>query len=237
MNGSVFETVEVFDGHTFAFDGHLELLVTAARTLGVTEPDTDRINSAVDVVVGRWGTEPGRLRISWSTGGRLHLVIAPLAIRRGPAVVEVADFPVDAKSPLCGVKSSGAAPVVATLASHPGADEVLLVDDSGDVTEGCSSNVFVVSGDELVTPPLGSGCRAGVTRSIVLKAASERRIPVREESIRAADLAGIQEAFLTSTGRHVQPIGSIDGRALTGPGLLTEAVRRGFAQIRSDSTR
>lgn len=237
---AVFETIEVVDGQPFALDEHLHLLASAATTLGLNEPDLHRIRSAVSDTVRRWGEDPGRLRVTWSSVGRpgvhgsassrfsLHLFVAPLIIPTHSARVEVSDSPINLGSPLTGLKSSGMTTGVAKLASYPGADEVLLFNESGELTEGTSSNVFVVRGDLLVTPPLSSGCRAGVTRAILVDAARSAGLLIREETILVDDLAAAGEAFLTSTGRHVQAIASISGRRLTPNGAGTQAAREAF---------
>ncbi|MGB3410158.1 MAG: aminotransferase class IV [Microthrixaceae bacterium] len=239
---SVFETIEVLDGHPFALAEHLSLLSSAAATLGLPDPDRKLIDSAVGETLRRWGPEPGRLRVSWSgrrdssegtLRGSLHLFIAPLIVPNRPAHVDVADTPVDTGSVLYGLKSSGMTPGVATIASHPDADEVLLVNLGAHLVEGCSSNIFLVCDDSLITPPLSSGCRAGVTRSIILEAVSSVGISVREEAVEVSDLAEVAEAFLASTGRNVQSIASIAGRPLTVDGELTQATRIAFLAARA----
>lgn len=246
----MFETIEVLDGRPFAFADHLDLLSSAAATLGLPDPDPELIHSAVAETLRRWGPEAGRLRLSWSgrsgsdsgpgrgsgrgvLRGSLHILIAPLIIPNRPAHVEIADTPVDTGSVLYGLKSSGMTPGVAIMASYPDVDEVLVVNRSGELVEGCSSNIFLVSDDSLTTPPLSSGCRGGVTRSTLLKAAGTAGIPVREVAIPASDLAGVGEAFLTSTGRHIQSIGSVAGRPLTVDGELTRAARVAFLAARA----
>lgn len=233
FDGAVFETVEVREGHTFALDEHLALLREAAAIVGLSEPDSEQIESATSSLLARWGLAPGRLRIAWSAPGSLHLFVAPLVFPTGPARVELTTLPVDSSSPLYGLKTSGMTAGVATLAAHPEADEVLLHDVRGELIEGCTSNIFVVREGTLLTPPLTSGCRAGVTRSLALQAAAEQGIRVLERSIETSDLCEVSEAFLTSTGRHVQRIASIDGRSLSGDGTVTSVVRSGFDQIRS----
>ncbi|HTO01031.1 MAG TPA: aminotransferase class IV [Microthrixaceae bacterium] len=245
--GTVFETVEVLHGRPFALQEHLDLLHVAAARLGVGPPDRHMVESAVKDTAEAWGQSPGRLRVAWSGSlaghahdGSLLINITSLTVPEQAARVEVAEHAIDTGSDLCGLKSSGLAATVARLAAHPEADEVLVLDSSGELVEGCSSNVFVVLGDSLVAPPLSSGCRAGVTRSVLLRAARSAGIPVREEAIPMLDArafrtdtsAAIREAFLTSTGRHVQAISSISGQPLDPDGELTRAAREAFLAAR-----
>ena len=88
----------------------------------------------------------------------------------------------------------------------------------GQLCEGTGSNIFVGVGGRLVTPPLSSGCLAGITRELVCEL-----VAVDQVDLDVADLAEVDEAFLTSSTRDVQAIASIDGRALPAPGPLTSA--------------
>jgi branched-chain amino acid aminotransferase len=87
--------------------------------------------------------------------------------------------------------------------------------------------VFVGVGGRLLTPPLASGCLAGVTRALLLEAgvAEEVLLPMRE-------LAAAEEAFLASTTREVQPIRAVDGVPLPAcPGPLTQRAADAFAEL------
>jgi branched-chain amino acid aminotransferase len=111
-------------------------------------------------------------------------------------------------------------------ATH-GAEEGIFANTVGSLCEGCGTNIFVVQGGQLVTPPLSAGCLAGVTRGLVLEwvpGIVERDLPIEV-------LATCEEAFITSTSRDVQPIGSIGGRTLAeAPGSLTAQAMRVFAE-------
>jgi branched-chain amino acid aminotransferase len=88
---------------------------------------------------------------------------------------------------------------------------------AGNLCEGSGTNVFVVAGGRLVTPPLSAGCLAGVTRGLVIEWAG-----AVEEDLPLSALAEAREAFLTGTTRDVQPIRSVDGAVLPAvPGPVT----------------
>ena len=114
-----------------------------------------------------------------------------------------------------------------------GADEALVIDAGGHVVEGATSNVFIVRGGALVTPPESSGLLAGITRSVTLDLARELGIETREETLFPGDFADADEAFLTSTLREIMPIGRVEGaegerRLAAGP--VTARLRRAFAE-------
>jgi branched-chain amino acid aminotransferase len=97
----------------------------------------------------------------------------------------------------------------------------------GQLCEGTGTNVFVVRGGELLTPPLSSGCLAGVTRALVLEWHGGREADLPYDALRTAD-----EVFLTSTGRDVQPVVAVDGAPVGdgAPGPVTREAARVFAE-------
>jgi branched-chain amino acid aminotransferase len=116
-------------------------------------------------------------------------------------------------------------------AQERGADEALFANTAGMVCEGAGSNVFAVVDGRLVTPPLSSGCLAGVTRELVLEWLPE----AVEKDVRLATLAGASEIFLTATSRDVHPVAVLDGRELDAvPGPCTTAAMKTFAEMSVD---
>jgi branched-chain amino acid aminotransferase len=111
-----------------------------------------------------------------------------------------------------------------------GAHEALLVDGRGNVTEGASSNVFVVQGGTLRTPPLGAGILEGVTRGLVLRLARAAGLPVEEAPLDPSALLAADEVFITSTVREIVPVVRVGDRAIGAgaPGPVTHRLHRAF---------
>jgi branched-chain amino acid aminotransferase len=111
-----------------------------------------------------------------------------------------------------------------------GAQEALLLDGAGCVTEGASSNVFAVRDGVLETPPLGVGILAGVTRAVVAGIARSLGIPFREAPLPLAALERAEEAFLTSTVREVLPLVRVGDRSIGAgsPGPVTRRIHAAF---------
>jgi branched-chain amino acid aminotransferase len=110
--------------------------------------------------------------------------------------------------------------VVALHVAHDrGAGEALFANTVGNICEGTGSHVFLGIGGRLVTPPLSAGPLPGVTRDLVL----EWVRGIDEVDVPMADLGSVDEAFITSSTRDVQPVRAIDARVLPGgaPGPLT----------------
>ncbi|MCU1354408.1 MAG: class aminotransferase, partial [Acidimicrobiales bacterium] len=136
------------------------------------------------------------------------------------------------RSPLVGLKTTSYAENVVALAraKDAGASEALFANTRDELCEGAGTNVFVVLGGVLVTPPLSSGCLAGITRKLVLECtgAVERALPFTV-------LTEAEEVFLTSSTREVQAVAHVDGRAVpAAPGPVTAAALAAFrAQLPS----
>ena len=122
----------------------------------------------------------------------------------------------------------------AVLALHEvkqrGAAEALVVGPGGEVVEGATSNVFLVRGGVLVTPPLAAGILAGITRKLIIEIAKELGISVREEQVYPTDLYAADEVFITSTIRELLPVVRVDDvRVADGrPGPLAQRLLQAY---------
>jgi branched-chain amino acid aminotransferase len=232
VGDGAFETMRVYRGEPFAWTRHLARLHASAAGLGLTLPDDEVLRTAVDAVMVANECIDARLRVT-VTGG-----VAPPGSGRagGPPTVFVLAFPIDPPAPsadivvapwtinengaLAGLKTISYAANVRALAfaRERGASEALFANTQGNVCEATGSNVFCVIDYELVTPPPSAGCLLGVTRALILELAAEHDVPFAEADIPLDALRDVQEAFLSSTTREVQPVTKIDERALTSPG-------------------
>ncbi|MGW3406439.1 aminotransferase class IV, partial [Streptomyces zhihengii] len=129
---------------------------------------------------------------------------------------------------LTGLKTTSYAENVVALArAHDnGASEALFANTVGRLCEGTGSNVFVVVDGELHTPPVSSGCLAGITRALTVEWTG-----ARETDLPLDVLDRAEEIFLTSTLRDVQAVVRVDGRPLPAePGPVTAKAMRVFAE-------
>jgi D-alanine transaminase len=114
-----------------------------------------------------------------------------------------------------------------------GAREAWLVDQEGFVTEGASSNAWIVDRNgKLRTRPLGHDVLPGITRSVLLDVIKAQGLTVEESAFTVEEAYGAREAFVTSAGQVVMPVVRIDGRPIGNaePGLITTALRRDYHQ-------
>jgi Branched-chain amino acid aminotransferase/4-amino-4-deoxychorismate lyase len=114
-------------------------------------------------------------------------------------------------------------------ASKEGFDEVVLLNERGEVAECTSANIFAVKDGKIFTPPLNSGCLEGVTRGILMEIASDARLSIAERAVRPEDLYSADEVFISSTNRNVIGVGEIAGPATANtPGPVTRTLSELF---------
>lgn len=236
----VFESIVVRRGRPFALERHLERLGRSAAVLGLVAPPADELSRAAHAVLESTGIESGKIRITLTGGpgplgsGRgtapptIIVACEPLPDLPATATVVIVPWPRNEKGALAGAKSIsyGENVVAFAYARERGASEAVFRNLAGNLCEGTGSNVFVGIEGVLVTPPLSAGCLAGVTRGLLLELTG-----AVERDVSAADIERIDEAFLTSTTRGVQPVETWDGRKLACPGPLTVLADEAFTRL------
>lgn len=112
-----------------------------------------------------------------------------------------------------------------------GADEVVMLNLAGEVTECAVSNLGFVVGGSIVTPPMSAGILGGITRRLVIdRVAAAAGIPVAERVLRPSDFPSMSECFVMSTTKDIVPVGRIDTQAFrVGPGTVTARLKAAFA--------
>ena len=245
VGDGVFETMKVVDGAAFALCRHLQRLDRSAAGLGLDEPDEDRIRAAVGEVLAA-DPSAGLLRITWSSGagpwgsgrgdgpGTLVVASGPGNVWPPAERVHLAPWRRNEHGPLVGLKTTSYAENVLALATarRVGCSEALFANTAGHLCEGTGTNVFLVVDGAVVTPPLSSGCLAGVTRELVMELAD-----VVERDIDPVGFGTADEAFLTSSTRDVSPISAVDEVDLpAAPGPVTAGLMAAFADLIARTT-
>ncbi|MEU6415783.1 aminotransferase class IV [Streptomyces spiralis] len=238
VGDGIFETVKAVDGEPFALTRHLNRLSRSARGLGLPDPDHDEVRRACAAVLEANPMPLGRLRITYTGGhGPLGsdrgdhgptLVVALGETTRRPDSTAVVTVPWtrNERGALTGLKTTSYAENVVALArAHQhGASEALFGNTVGQLCEGTGSNVFVVLDGEIHTPPLVSGCLAGITRELAIEWTGAKETDLPLDVLQRAE-----EVFLTSTLRDVQAVHRVDDRELPGTaGPVTAKAMRVF---------
>ena len=239
VGGGVFETLKVTERGAFAVRRHLNRLNRSAAALGLPEPDHGQIREAISAVVEGRDFPRGKLRITY-TGGRgplgsesaygpptLIVMLAPVDVSPRLTSVVTAPWTRNEHGALAGVKSTSYAENVRGLgyAAKHDASEAIFLNTAGHVCEGTGTNIFVVFGDTVVTPPLSAGPLAGITRELIIEWSTvEQRDLTLDEAMRA------DEVFITSSMRDVQGVEHWDDQTFGPAHPVTRAVAATFAE-------
>ena len=260
---SVYETIRTYGGAPFLLDPHLDRLRRSAEAIGI---DVARVlvdpGRAVREALDRSDLGDGeasiRIILSRGAGGlgyddadcgsptlvvlvRACPLIPDSSRREGVdvAIVSVRRNAAEALDP--AIKSSNLLNnLLAWRAGRRlGAYEPILLDGSGAIAEGASSNVFLAQDGRLFTPALAVGLLRGITREAVIELARADGLPVEEAVLPADRLRQADEAFLTSTLKGVLPIRRVDGWPLRDgrPGPLTRRVAALYDALTQDETK
>ena len=234
LGEGVFATLRGYHGACFRAARHLETLARGAAAFGMTLPmSLDRIAEIADEAAVSTGAADAYVRVTFAQGSGDDEEARPVlcVLARAFDVPSEEDYacgiPVTTVSarripPACmdpTVKTTSYAPALLAQreAKRRGVREGIQLAIDGSVACGTMANLFLVAGGVLLTPPLTSGCRAGVTREAVFEIAAQERLDVREERIDPTALTEAEEVFFTSTRVECLPISSVDGRAVGRP--------------------
>jgi branched-chain amino acid aminotransferase group I len=245
----LFETMRAYHGRIFLLERHLERLGRGAAAIGMGErlAGLDLARACRETLAANQ-LKDARVRLTVTNGvsddfpwagapesptvvitARPYTPFPPEKYARGFKAI-VATTCHCARSAVSGIKSVNYLVNVLARreAAASGFDEALLLDDRGYLAEGGNSNVFFVRKGRLVTPSLESGILPGITRETVMGLAGELDISVREADIHAGELAGFEEAFMTSSMMEIMPLTAVrteSRRMITfgtgGPGEVT----------------
>lgn len=236
---AAFETLQVIDRVPFAMTRHIRRLHTTLAALAVSAPSEQLLRDAMSEVVAANELASGRVRLTVTAG------LGPLGSGEpsGPTTVVAAAEPIvrhgsnaavtvvwtrNERGALAGLKTTSYAENVRALrfAHERGAGEALFANTKGELCEGTGTNVFVVVDGEILTPPLSSGCLAGVTRELLVEI-----VDITETKLGIDVLETADEIFVTSSTRDVQGLDSVDGRDLDAPGPETARAANALAQL------
>ena len=248
----LFETIRAYEGIPFLLDAHLERLAASAAALRIADRlDTAAVAGNVGALLAAnhldgdayiritltRGIHTGSLALEPAAAPTLTIVAKPLhppspdRYERGIAAV-VASVRRNAESPLPGHKTLNylGSLLARTEATDAGADDAILLNTHGEVAEAASSNLFVVRGGRVATPPLDAGILPGITRREVLRLAAEAGIRADERRVSPEELRGADEVFLTNAVVELLPVCSIDGQPVGGgsPGPLTRRLHAAY---------
>lgn len=242
----IFEGIRAYNGRVFKLKEHIDRLFDSAKAILLNIPlthpqvmravvETCRQNKIRDgyirlVVtrgVGTLGLNPYRCKSPslFIIADKIQLYPEEL-YRNGMAVVTV---------PTVRNLHSALNPAIKSLnylnnvmakieAINGGCEEAVMMNAEGFIAECTGDNIFIVKGNQLLTPPLSAGALHGITRNVVMEMGREGGLKVSEPNLTRYDLFIADECFLTGTGAELIPVVKIDGRVIGSgkPGQVTK---------------
>jgi branched-chain amino acid aminotransferase len=236
----LFETMRAYDGHIFRLDSHLTRLRCSAESIGLTHSilTTDEgkqsLKAACMATLEVNELKDARIRLTVSAGegdmtpdpgtcsSPTILITAQNLVPLPPKKYEtgfkaaMSFLRRNSQSPLSRLKSTCYMEnILARMAARAaGCDEAIFLNEQGHLAEGSSTNIFLVSNGELITPCFESGVLPGITRDAVLEIARTSNIKATERWVELNELIKAQEAFVTNSILELMPLVFVEGKPI-----------------------
>lgn len=249
----VYEVIAIRKSLPIDLASHLQRLDQSLRALYLEWPMGVRaLHTVLRTVVGRNRLKEGILYVQISRGvarrehafpassvrstlvvtARSQTLAPEVLFERGITVITTPDL----RWPRCDVKSIALIPNVLgkQMAREKGAFEAWLLAGDGTITEGTSSNAWIITGrNQMVTRPLSKTILGGITRGRVLNLASQLGLKVIERPFTLEEAKRATEAFLTSTTAFILPVVALDGKRINDgrPGRVTRRLRMAYLSV------
>ncbi|MHB8895091.1 MAG: branched-chain-amino-acid transaminase [Candidatus Geothermincolia bacterium] len=251
----VFEGIRVYNRNVFMLEAHLKRLYNGARVIRLEIPLTrEELADKVCETVERNDLTDGYVRLV-VTRGKGDLGLSPSKCA-DPNVIIIAstikiypDSVYEEGLKLVTVSTrrsnpDALSPQIKSLnylnhifahleVLHAGADEGLVLNDAGYITECVVDNFFIVLDGAVITPPTNCGALNGITRQVVFQICGELGIPIREEQLSLVECYTSDECFLTGTAAEIAPVTHIDDRPVADglPGTITVRLMKEFREF------
>lgn len=245
----VYEVIRVYNGKFFMVEEHIQRLFNSAQAIKLfVDHSAEDIQNIMYEAVEKSGLIDCDVYIQITRGiaTRKHLFPdSPVSMSMTVRPMRVTDeavrhegmkaiFHEDERWANCYIKSLNLLPnILAKQSAHDaGCYEAILVKD-GFVTEGTSSNVYMISNNTIYTTPLSKQILPGITRMAVRGIAKKLQIPFVEKQFTSEELLRADEVFITSTTNEIMPIVNIDGRKINNgtSGKLTLTINKEFMEL------
>jgi branched-chain amino acid aminotransferase len=255
----LFETMRAYNSHIFRLDSHLTRLRCSAESIDLTHSILTTVEGKQSLKAACMATleanelKDARIRLTISAGeGDMTpdpnkcstptvLVTARDLVPLPPEKYETGFKAVlsslrrNSQSPLSRLKSTCYMEnIIARMAARTaGCDEAILLNEQGYLAEGSTTNIFLASNNEVLTPSLESGVLPGITREVVLEMARAANIKIPERQVELKELIEAEEAFVTNSILEIMPLTWFDDKPIgTGkPGHLTRELMAAYKKL------
>jgi branched-chain amino acid aminotransferase len=255
----VFEGIRVYDGVIFRFKEHLDRLYSSAKSIRLQIPlPPEQMTKTIIETLKRNGLKDAYIRLV-VTRGAGDLGVDPRKCRKASVIVitEYVDLAYGNIAKQTGISAIISSvrrdsvdattheikslnylnSVLAKLeAVDVGADDALMLDRNGFISEATTTNLFIIKDEEIFTPPSSAGILPGVTRKRIIRLARELGYGMHVQQLTPYDVTNADEAFLTGTLAEIVPLVKVKGIAIGDgrPGPMTKKIMEAFQKIRSD---
>lgn len=251
----IFEGIRAYNGRVFKLKEHIERLYHSAKALLLEIPmtpeammkavvETCRKNRLRDCYIRLLVTRgPGSLGLNPKRCTNPQVIIIADKIQLYPPVMYTRGLDI-VTVPTTRNLTNAVNPAIKSLnylnnilakieANNAGVEEAVMLNAQGFVAECTGDNIFIIKGDELLTPPLSAGALYGITRGVVMELGRAAGLRVREADLTRYDLFIADECFLTGTGAELIPAVKIDGRVIGNgkPGKVTKQLVRAYRDL------
>ncbi|WP_423799340.1 D-amino-acid transaminase [Neobacillus sp. SAB-20_R2A] len=245
----VYEVIRVYNGKMFTINEHLDRFVKSSESIGITLPySTEQLSEMLEELVGKNKLHTGivYMQVTRGVAPRNHSFPAKEVVPALTAYTKELPRPAanlkngvktilteDIRWLRCDIKSLNllGSILAKQQAAEKGCFEAIL-HRGQDVTEGSSTNIFIVKNGVVITHQSDNLILKGITKDVVLQVCAANNISVKERTFTLDELAAADEVFLSSTTGEVMPIIEVAGKKVRngGPGPLTSRLQDLFTQ-------
>lgn len=253
----LFETVRIYKGLPFLIENHLQRLIRGAVALGISFPGKkDDLMMAVMQTLEANRLREGVIRLTLTRGSSVRGLWPekpgePTLIITAESSVPYTDkqykkgfraalisFPLNEYSPLSGIKTLNYLEYIIGRREslRRGFDEGIFLNQKRYLAEGTVSNLFLVKGKKLYTPPVEAGILPGITRAMVIKIA-KKSFDVSEQNISPLFIKEAEEAFFTNSLMEIMPLVEIEEKSVGNgkPGTVTAELHSAYRAFIKES--
>lgn len=251
----IFEGIRAYNGRVFKLKEHIDRLFYSAKAILLNIPISHReVMDAVTATCRANNLRDGYIRLVVTRG------IGTLGLNpnrcKNPSLIVIADkiqlYPKEFYERGLDIITvattrnlhNAVNPAIKSLnylnnilakieANNGGCEEAIMLNAEGYVAECTGDNIFLVKGNQLLTPPLSAGALYGITRNVVMDLARESGLQVSEPNLTRYDVFNADEVFLTGTGAELVPVVKVDGRTIGSgkPGPVTRDLVKRYHQL------
>lgn len=251
---SIYEVTRTFQGKLFGLQEHLDRLRQSADYLYLDIPWSDgQMRAEIERTLQQAPWQESYVRLVVSRGTEATISLRPSADLKPSLLIVISEISPEPTLSETGLHlaigarrrndSRALSPAAKTgnylnnilallEAQHQGADDALMLNTQGQITEATTSNFWIIKAGVIYTPPAEVGILKGITRQFLLQIMEKNNIPYQERELLPTDLDGIEEAFLSSSVRLIMPVNHIDRQPLPHcPGEMTRFLWAEFLKL------